>query len=262
MYNVRAIRSLALILMASCAVSPEDKAFNWLASSDKSIAVRVHHALPKPDYQVHVSRAEREAARGAAEGALGGLQEALGAHDPAGLALGIVLMPVFALGGAAFGAATAEPDVHHYPLDKVEGAAALFKAVLQGANLKELLKRNIAKRSPTPNGHKLDVVNTEIPARADAADLRIGINTYSLVGELKDNPTISLLVAGGALLRTPKGGWHYFDWSYKSSSRRLSQWSANNAALFKQEVERAAKKSAEDIVANIEGTGKGSDQGR
>lgn len=245
----RTLGILFLCFATSCTVSPEQKARTWLDQGGKTIAVRIDEALPSPEYQVHESRAWE----GAGEGAKKALSGGPGGGDPITLVLMVVVIPIMALGGAAVGAATADPEVHHYSLDKVEGAAALLEASSEDANFVKLLASNIQRRSVTRKGHTLKVVSMDTPTAPGAANLMITVKTYALVGELEDNPSVALRVAGNTDIQTPDGdGWYSCGWSYKGSERRLSDWSANDGKLFRNEVSRAALQVTENVLATLE----------
>jgi hypothetical protein len=256
MTTIRFLMILLASLVVACAPNPKKEAMTWVHAGKRTVQVRVWDKVPPPDYEVHVSTAGKGAAKGAVEGAGGALSGGLqirGSGDPLGLVLGVVLMPVFALGGAVVGAASAEPEVHYHGLDEVEGATELFEAAAQGPDLVELLRRRIENRSRTPSGHTLQFVAHDADIDQGAARMTIAITDYSLVGELSDDPAVRLFVEGSTSVGIPEDSSGYLCiWSYESSSRRLSVWRKNNAELFRREIERASESIFDDVVRNLE----------
>ena len=251
-----ALRWICLFLLApafGCTQDPKVEALDWLYGGRRTIVVAIDERPPAPSYQVHESRAGAGAAKGAGKGAGGALLGGLETGDPVGLALGVLLMPVFALGGAAIGAATADPEVHYHGLDEVQGAAALFEAAAQGPDLWTLLRRNLEGRTSTWEGHAIKTANGEPRAGTDVARLTITIGDYALVGAMVEDPPVRLFVAGYTRINVAQvGGWYVCRWSYKSARRKVSDWSANGAALFRSELEEAADSIADITLATLE----------
>jgi hypothetical protein len=157
-------------------------------------------------------------------------------------------MPVFAVGGAIVGAASAEPIVHPYSLDEVEGARSLFDAVAEHADLLTLLKNDLSDKATLANGHEARFdgsVGQEHQRTGERAEVQMvaRIFHYSLIGEIEDDPSVELFVEGATAVSADwASGAYYCDWSYRSSSRKLSLWSSNNAELFVRELHRASRK--------------------
>ena len=256
-----ALRWICLFLLApvfGCASDPKTDALDWLYGGQRTVVVVIDDRPPAPSYQVHESRAGAGAAKGAGRGAGAALGGGAQSGEPAMLILGILLMPVFALGGAVAGAATAEPNVQYHGLDEVEGAAALFEAAAQGPDLWTLLRRNIEGRTSTWEGHAIEVADGKPRAGPDIAHLKIAILDYALVGEMVEDPPVRLFVAGFTRISVPqRDGWYICDWSFKGARRKVSEWSAKNAVAFRSELHEAADSIADITLATLEkGPGK------
>ncbi len=234
---------------------PRERIAEWLSEEPRTIAVRVDPILPYPTYETHISTARDRAEEEAAAGAAGSIEAGLRTGDPYGLAAGLILAPVFAAGGAIYGAATAEPLKEYHAIELVEGAPALFEAVDNGAALRGLLSEELAAQSDS-RGHELRPVGDDetfaygtVPADADAL-LTLSISTLGLVGRVEQNPNVKLTLRGLAHMVTRDAGsayWH--DWSYESANRRVSQWRADDARRFREEAARAAKVIARRLAA-------------
>ena len=261
MFNTHLAGFLALIFLTGCAADNAEhrkRASDWLRSEARTVVVRLDQQLKRPEYQVQDS----QALKGAAKGALAGVSQfppaMRGCDGPLCVPVGIVLIPVAALSGAALGSAIIRPEMHFLPLERLEGASALSEAASQDANLLELLRRKIADRSPTPSGHTLvfseHSLDQESTDPVNAANFRVYIKNYSFVGETAENPNVSLLIDGHTLLETPGGGWSPLDWSFESPKRRISEWTSNEADLFRHEVDRAAENISDTVIEHIEVT--------
>lgn len=253
----RGVCLIVLLSFTACTASPTGNVVTWLSASERKIVVNFDDSKTRRNFQVLESTAASGAAKGARKGARTAAEVGFATAGPFWPLLYVVLMPVFAVGGAAAGAATAEPAVAYYYLDDVEGASALFEAGERQPGLLTLLKRKIGDFGVAETGHDLVLDYGGAPAAdANSADLMIDIQEYSLVGELGDDPLIRLLIAGNIGLRiASKDAGYYCFWSYSGTSRRLSIWSADGAKLFRQEIESAAGKIAQTIASNLRSSG-------
>ncbi len=234
---------------------PKDRIAEWLSEEPRTIAVRVDPILPYPTYETHTSTAMDRAEEEAAAGAAGSLEAGLRTGDPYGMAAGLILAPVFAAGGAIYGAATAEPLKEYHAIELVQGAPALFEAVGNGAELRGLLSEELAAQSDS-RGHELRPVGDDetfaygtVPADADAL-LTLSISTLGLVGRVEEDPDVKLTLRGLAHMVTRDAGSAYWDdWSYESANRRVSRWQADDARRFREETARAAEAIARRLAA-------------
>jgi hypothetical protein len=234
---------------------PKERIAEWLFEAPRTIAVRVDPILPYPTFETHISTAMDRAEEEAAAGVMGSIEAGLRTGDLYGMAAGLILAPVFAAGGAIYGAVTAEPLKEYHAVELVEGAPALFQAVGDGAELRGLLTEMLAAQSDS-RGHELRPVDADetfaygtVPADADAL-LTLSVSTLGLVGRVEEDPNVKLILRGLAHMVTRDAGSAYWnDWSYESANRRVSRWRADDARRFREEVARAAEVIARRLAA-------------
>jgi hypothetical protein len=204
------------------------------------------------------------AAKGAGLGArnmlLGGLVMAAGVSFASGgagalvggaiLALAIGLTPVAALVGGIYGAVAAEPA------DKVKAAEAALKSAFTDLKVQEAIRDRILRvaRDRTdyglvPLGENVDVDTI----------LEISLPSLGLVGPAAVDPELFLIVracprlvraADGAELYPP-GPEGLREVAYTSVPRKFFEWAAEDARLFREEMERSYQGLAEKIVEDI-----------
>jgi hypothetical protein len=234
---------------------PKEHIATWLSEEPRIIAVRVDPLLPYPTYETHISTAMDRAEEQAAAGAAGSIEAGWRTGDPNGLVVGLILAPVFAAGGAIYGAVTAEPLKEYHAIELVQGAPTLFEALDNGAELRRLLSEELAAQSAS-RGHELRPVGGNetfaygnVPADADAL-LTLSVSALGLVGRVEEDPDVKLILRGLAHIVTRDAGsayWH--DWSYESANRKVSQWQADDASRFREEAARAAEAIVRRLVA-------------
>lgn len=269
--NAGHLASLGLIaLLSACAsaetskvrpVEPWDQINAWLDSAPRDVAIRVDSDLPRHRIEVHESRALQGAGRGAGMGALGSLYGGASTADPLGLALGVVLMPVFALGGAVYGAVDAEPAVSYHPIDEVPGAKPLFQAASKSADFRELLSEQVGAAlflqerpdvSLAPSGH---LATPQSVVDADVL-IAVSLTRYDLFGDIEDDPSVRLMINGNTLVGAYELGVGYAcPWSYQSERRSVSEWAENGAEHFQSEIRLAARKIAADVASAVQAGG-------
>ena len=248
--------AVVLVSCASTEGSPgEEQISEWLREDTRSLVVRTDPILPYPSYQTRTSRTGKGAGEGAKEGAAESLRAGAESGSLGGLFTGVILMPVFALGGAIYGAADAEPIVDYHPIETIRGAPALFEAVDNGNELRSLLSEKLVARSGLTS-HALRPTEDDqtvefgfVPEGADAL-MTLGIDTISLLGEVEEDPKVRLVLTGFTHFATQDGISAYWDkWAYEGGSRKLSEWAADDAKLFRGEFDHAADSVAQAIVA-------------
>src|SRR5207249_8945927 len=162
-----------------------------------------------------------------------------------------------ALGGTVYGAVTAESG------SKVDAAQAELKSALIQADVQMMLRNHVlemVRDSPLnfvavddedrrANGQPIDyqaLASTGVDTVLEVSVPRIG-----LAGESGINPPISLLMnARARLVRTADGIEMYadkFDYRGDGASKFL-EWAADEAQMFRQEIDRGTRSLAKDIV--------------
>ncbi len=177
------------------------------------------------------------------------------------LAVGIALTPIGALVGGIYGAVTAES------LEKVRAAeSALSNAFLELGTQESLRDRllhaagergrhlpSLADSGPTSSDETVDY-------RSFAKDvdtiLEVSVTRIAFSGSTGINPPLGLTVGARIrLIRTADGielyalpGRHNYRLEYRSEPRKLNEWAVNDAQLFREELDRAYRSLAEQIV--------------
>ncbi len=206
-----------------------------------------------------------EAAKGAAGGALasilGGLYAGAMSGQPLGLVLGaaagVALAPVIGLGGAIYGAASAEPAP-----GVAEAEASLTQALTE-VKVQEVLRDRVflVARDQTPHlVILLEETGTRteglpgLPSAEGAPDtfLEVGVVELRLVGSGIDRPLALVVNVETRLLLPEKRGTLYeASLEYRSRTRKYAEWAADNAQPFQEELDRAVHSLAERIVEEV-----------
>jgi hypothetical protein len=161
------------------------------------------------------------------------------------LAAGVVLAPAGAGVGAAVGALTAPSK------NEVERSAAALERALADANLPNVLTWWIIDAGgQRPIIHAADLGGPNL-------DTLLEIDTPRVVLESKDpiawRPNLRLRVyMAGRLLRASDheelGAW---SWEYAGPKATLSEWSGDDARLFRAELERAGRALATQVINDV-----------
>lgn len=204
----KAAVSLGLaLLISACSGDPNraamEKAKTWLAEDKREITVQIEGNQPSQSMRLRESHAGRGFGEGVVKGAGVGALSALyvGAHGgPLGFAVGVIVAPFAALGGAVIGggvgAATEDPTIHRRPLEEMEGGETISKAVQTDAFFAELLRKEIERQSKNNARHVFRMAPT--PEDIDPKDtfLIVKIRTFTFAGNFESDPDLELQLAG------------------------------------------------------------------
>jgi hypothetical protein len=141
-------------------------------------------------------------------------------------------------------------DVYH-PADAVKGADTLFE-VARRADLPALLAKAVVAQQPEAGGHQFRIAESNAPDDQKPGSLRITLDTVQLSGETGENAVVALVIEARAEMHTPtataelKGNY-----AYAGSPRRVSEWVADDARLFREEIALAIRTIATEIVQDI-----------
>src|SRR5437867_3832471 len=244
----------------------------------KTIAMPWARYLPEADLKAPTSGKGMGAAQGAGRGAAGGSVPGLGIAGVgakcmgAGREVGLLICgPIFALGlgvaaagsavgglvGAVHGAVTAESAA------KIAAAGTELRNALVESKIQEALRDRVLEvardRSrltfvrlddpgPTAPGEDVDYR----PRVDDGADtiLEVSLRKLRFEGQGGVNPPVALRVeARTRLIRASDGTELYAESvEYNGSSFTFTQWAADEARLFREELDRASVNLAERTV--------------
>lgn len=269
---------LAALFIAGCATkpalppTPKEELSVWLSESPRAIAIKVDQELPSATIQTHDSQSGRRMARGAGGGAVGAVAT-IGAGCLAGLAVFPPLMPIgctvgliaapigFAVGATA-GAVSVKSTDENHPIDAAQDAAPLFDMSGLGIDLAALLSEAIIAQNGKIGGHVLRAVHADEEGKAlpdEEALLQMRFSAVGLAGDVGQDPRVALRVGAYANLQTPAAtanGWAGF--LYVGSARPLSEWKANDARLFRDEIAIALRAIATQLGQELRASPSGS----
>jgi hypothetical protein len=106
----------------------------------------------------------------------------------------------------------------------------------------------------TPHSPRVQFVSRRGPAsRLSDTALQIRITSAALTGDGEFNPRLSLCVQGEADLVRLSDGVKLcsFPMEYRSGLRRYTQWAANDAALFRQELKRGHRELGKALADHL-----------
>jgi len=162
-----------------------------------------------------------------------------------------------ALGGTVYGAVTAESG------SKVDAAQAELKSALIQADVQMMLRNHVLEMVRDSQLNFVAVDDEDRGANGQPIDykalastsidtvLQVSVPQLGLAGESGINPPIKLFMTARArLVRTADGVEMYaekFDYRSDGTSKFL-EWAADEAQMFRQEIERGTRTLAEDIV--------------
>jgi len=198
------------------------------------------------------------AGKGAAAGFFGSIQGAAQGGGYGG-AVVLLLSPVFAMGGAIYGAIAAESA------EKVEAAEATFKRALADLKIQETFRNRVLQVARDQTRHVLVLLLEHGPTAPGGAVeypfvtsqgvdtvLEIGVEKLGLPGG-GINPPLSLIMNAHARLVRATDGMELYarTWIYRSGTRKFVEWAADNAQPLHEELERAYQSLAEQVVDEL-----------
>ena len=163
-----------------------------------------------------------------------------------------------ALGGPVYGAVTAESA------SKIDAAQAELKSAVMKPDIQMMLRDQVLQivrdrgslnfvavddQQGSANGERIDyqaLASTGIDTVLEVSLLRLG-----LAGQSGINPPVSLFMTARArLIRTADGAEMYAEkFDYRGgAAHKFPEWAADEGQVFRQEVDRGARRLAEDIV--------------
>ncbi len=182
---------------------------------------------------------------------------------------GIVLAPVGAVGGAIYGAASAERSEVTENLASRPHGNTLMRRSLDHIKIEEELRDRIALIGVERTGHGFAILPHEtfstekvsyqpnvdarrsLAAQGIDAVLDIHVTSFGLDAGGGDDPRAELSLAFRTLWFAEGMPFSSRTWKYQGSRRRLSAWAANDAILFRQELDRAVDALATALVKDV-----------
>lgn len=208
---------------------------------------------PETQLEAPTSGKGSGAAKGAVKGFLGSIGVGLDnvhSSDSSGLVLGIVLAPVFALGGAVYGTIAAESG------QKVQEAQSTLNKAVADLNIPEAMRDRVFQIAQQETRYPLVLLTEQAPSGREAvfADtiLEVSVPRFGLEGG-GINPPLPLVVTAHARLVGVADGTEIYaaQWTYRSGTLKFVDWAANNAQPLRTDLERAVQTLAETIVEEL-----------
>lgn len=247
-----------LVLQLGCAhtpASPPEVALPLLSEEIRAQlgTIGVVSALFAPEAERH--KVKKKWQSGAALGALTGLLAAAQGRE-----VGALLSPLLILGGAIHGGATAESTKEIHELE-VELKSVVAESKTQQAirdRLMEVAREQTSHRFMlfTEQGPTSPYENVSYPPlETEGIDtiLEMSVLTVGLTGQGdRDVPLAFFVTARTRLIRVmDEAEFHTRTWTYTSGTRQLTEWAAENAQPFREEMDRACQNLAEMIVREL-----------
>jgi len=246
------IIAVAALVAACAAKDPDPVTFGdfqaWMKSAPRTVQLRVTRPT-----QSHVrvywleSNAARDAASGAGKGALAGARGALSGQGEEFL-LGLLLLPVFTVGGAVvggtYGAATSDPSPHAYTIDEIRDAEEQFLDVAMGDEQLRSIETATARTLTRIGRHKVSVMNEgegEDDLKPGQADVLLRVHGFDFEGRHPDDQNLAMSVRMSiAVDWNAHGKSHYAYSRVKTTSDRYpaDRW-VTDETLLRQELANA-----------------------
>jgi len=218
---------LVAAVLTGCAATPAEP-----EATVSPVEVVVSEQLPPPRIHTRDHKGGKRALH-AVGGALGGagisLYVGCAAMPIVGCLIGAMVAPVGALVGAAVKAGKVDSIDSYHDVDSAPGTGQLFTAAAE-AEVPAALRRAVV-------AHALE----------GGGQLELKVRTFELSGEVGADANVALVMRVDLTLRRPGAEEVLGDYTYTSSSRRVSAWNANDARFFRQEIAAAVR----DIAAHL-----------
>ena len=254
---------------------------DWIGNGRKTVGVTASPDLIYTGQTIRPTLRTTSSRRG--EGALQGFQDGFGAPlvptlyvgavvpELAGFALvgGLVLAPVGAVAGAIYGAASAEQSEVVEILGRGPHEKTLLRRSLDHIKIEEEIRNRIALIGVERTGHQFAILPHEtfstekvsyqpnVEARRSLAAQRIDavldihVTSFGLDAEGGDDPPAELSISFRTLWFAEGLPFYTRTWKYEGGRRRLSAWAANDALLFREELDRAIQALAAALVEDV-----------
>ncbi len=267
-----AVCLLAFAILAGCAAGPTAQ----VSLSDEAkaqlgtVGVVSAQFVPRTEFQTPAEGALAGAGRRAASwagNAAGTVASApphgcAGGYGCAGVAIvWLALLVGSTVGGAVAGAISGAVDA--LPPDMVREAEVTLTQSLADLKLQEQVREHVVQLAQTKRRDPVRVLEDAGPlSREEQATygaaarhgidsiLEISVLTIGLTGAWDANPPLALMLGGRARLVRVRDGTeiHVTPMEYRSGFRTFTEWAANDAQAFREELDRALQYLAERVV--------------
>lgn len=225
-----------------------------------TIAVSPATEVPEAKFQMPAKGWSGGLGRGAAAGAGGMLEAGTGSGNALGFALALALPPPATLIGGIYGAIAANPT------KMVEEADAVLKKALVDLKMQESLRDRVLELVRARTRYEAILLANDRPRPAERASpsgtgqepaydtaLQTTVLLVGLAGEGSINPDLRLILQAMPGLSRTEDAFEQviLRLEYRGGPHRFTEWAANDAQLFRDEVARAYQELAEQIVEEL-----------
>jgi hypothetical protein len=230
----------------------EEEVAVWLSEQPRAMQLKVEPALPEPKVRVRDRKASERAGKGALGAAGGaGLSILYGCmlYPPFGCLGGVVMAPFAAIAGGVAGAASVASVDSAHPIVEAQGARELYQRAVDRDTVQALLTQALlaeSEKAPVEHGLRLSL------QAESGGTVTVSLEALDFVGSVGEDPGVSLLVVVRADVTTPETtSYRFAEAAYQGSQRPVSEWKADDAKLFREELAAAAQAIAHNTVLRL-----------
>ena len=250
-----------LVLTSACATkppTPEEQIAVWLAEAPRALSISVDRQLPHAGVHMHDAKIGERIGSGLGQGSVVALRlvlELCVQMPVLGCYIGAAAAPFgFALGAVVGAAAVDSVDAYHPP-EAFQGAPALFALTGNEIDLPSMLAEDVATEARSAGDDLRHPAQSRVqggaPSRADG-EVKLSFERFDFIGNVGEDPSVALFLRVRAGVHTPEAEWYSWDeFAYKGSSHTFSEWGANDARLFRDEIAVAVRNIATQIVKRL-----------
>jgi len=249
------VLGLTAALLAGCATAPYRPPSEEIRAQVGTVGVISPRLSPEASVEGPTAGKGTGAAKGAGLGAAYMLGGGATSGHPLTFALGIALTPVGALVGGIYGAGAAEPA------SAVQEAERTLKKAVAELKAQEAMRDLVLEVARSETRYQFVSLAEHDPLASEGIDtiLEVSVPALGLAGPVGVNPPVAVVVEACAkLIRIGDGAELYalppkdaHPLLFVSPGRRFVEWAAEDARLFREELDRAYRTLAEKIVDEL-----------
>lgn len=235
---------------------------DWVSAGRHKVLVGASLQDSLPNLIAKESNVGSNMARNAGRGALEGASTDMGSCDGMGCGLVVILWAAFvvvgAVGGAVYGAVTAESTEIPYSLPQYETELVTVREAIEPLSIEAIFRKQIMQSIDARAGNinAAEIKNEENIDESQDAVVRVSVEHLMFVGDNAEDPKVAMRINALADTSFPYRGYRGTineDFSYESKEHLLVDWSANNASLFHSELDTGLSDIAEQISDKLFG---------
>jgi hypothetical protein len=235
---------------------------DWVSAGRHKFFVGASLQDSLPNLIAEESNVGSNMARNAGRGALEGASTDMGSCDGMGCGLVVILWAAFvvvgAVGGAVYGAVTAESTEIPYSLPQYETELVTVREAIEPPSIEAIFRKQIMQSIDARAGNinAAEIKNEENIDESQDAVVRVSIEHLMFVGDNAEDPKVAMRINALADTSFPYRGYRGTineDFSYESKEHSLVDWGANDASLFRSELDSGLSDIATQISDKLFG---------